>query len=50
MSKSEGELLEIEDTLEKFLETNEITDDITKIRWTKQGVKNFVHEQIWMIQ
>ena len=42
VSKSEGELLEVEDTLEKILETNEITDDITKIRWTKQGVKNFV--------
>lgn len=42
VSKSEGELLEVEDTLERILETNEITDDITKIRWTKQGLKNFV--------
>lgn len=40
--KSEGDLLKVEDTLGKFLETNEVTDDITKIRWTKQGVKNFV--------
>jgi signal-transduction protein with cAMP-binding, CBS, and nucleotidyltransferase domain len=42
VSKSEGELLKVEETLEKFIETNEIIDDITKTKWGKQGVKNFV--------
>ena len=32
VSKSEGELLKVEDTLEKFLETNEVIDDITKAK------------------
>jgi hypothetical protein len=42
VSKSEGEMLTVEETLEKFIEINEVIDDITKLRWTKQGVKNFV--------
>ncbi|MGA9298234.1 MAG: hypothetical protein WBV72_12580, partial [Nitrososphaeraceae archaeon] len=42
VSKSEGEMLTVEETLEKFIEINEVIDDITKLRWTKQGVNNFV--------
>jgi hypothetical protein len=40
--KSESDLLEFGETLEKFIEANEVIDDITKIRWTKQGINNYV--------
>ena len=40
--KTEAELLKVEDSLQAFIETNEIIDDITKTKWGKQGVKNFV--------
>jgi hypothetical protein len=40
--KTEVELLKVEDSLQAFIETNEIIDDITKTKWGKQGVKNFV--------
>jgi hypothetical protein len=40
--KTEAELLKVEEGLQAFIETNEIIDDITKTKWGKQGVKNFV--------
>jgi hypothetical protein len=40
--KPEDGLLTDEEPLEKFIETNEVIDNITKLRWTKQGVNNFV--------
>jgi hypothetical protein len=38
--KTEAELLKVEESLQVFIETNEIIDDITKTKWGKQGVKN----------
>jgi hypothetical protein len=43
---TEAELLKVEESLQAFIETNEIIDDITKTRWGKQGVKNFVTENM----
>ena len=41
-SKSKADLISLDETLEKFLTDNEITDTITKRRWMKDGVTNFV--------
>jgi hypothetical protein len=40
--KFKSELVKLEETLEKFITDNEIKDIITKSRWVKEGMKNFV--------
>ena len=40
--KSKVELVNLDETLEKFITDNQVTDTITKRRWVKEGVINFV--------
>lgn len=40
--KSKAELANLDETLEKFITDNEVRDTITKMRWMKEGVKNYV--------
>lgn len=40
--KSKADLVNLDETLEKFITDNEVKDTVTKMRWTKEGLKNYV--------